>query len=266
MVDMRHPKVGLALGAGGLRGIAHVGVLQVLKEEGIPVDLVAGTSIGAIVGALYACGMSPEEMAERSLALTERQFVDIIVPRQGFMAGNRAEALVRLLTGGRTFEQTDLPFAAVACNFETMEPVVFREGPLHKAVRASISIPGVFAPVERDGELLVDGGLLRRVPADVARAMGADVVIGVDVGYRGTRQRTSSIIEHVMHAIDILGWRVAQHTASEADAMIAPDTSFMNPIRLGKQAAECIERGRAAAQAMVPDIREMIEKNRQTTA
>ncbi|MCL1795879.1 MAG: patatin-like phospholipase family protein, partial [Clostridia bacterium] len=166
----------------------------------------------------------------------------------------------------RTFEKTDIPFAVVACNFETMEPVVFRSGPLYKAVRASISIPGVFTPVERDGELLVDGGLLRRVPSDIAREMGADVVVAVDVGYRGTRQRTSSILEHVMHAIDILEWVVAQQTACEADVTVAPDTSFMNPIRLGGQAAECIARGRDAARAMIPEIRAAIEKYRQTAA
>lgn len=255
---MRTPRIGLALGAGGIRGLAHIGVLSVFEKEGIVFDLVAGTSIGSIVGALYACGMTPGEMENLALSLSERQIADIVVPRQGFLAGRRIEALVREWTHHRQFEDTLIPFAAVACAFATMEQVVLREGPLSEAVRASISIPGIFIPVEKDGVKLVDGGILRRIPCDVIREMGADVIIGVDVGYKGSKRETNTVIEHVIHAIDIFEWLVARETISEAHVMISPDTADIDPTRLGKQVAGCIERGREAALRALPDVQRAI--------
>ncbi len=260
---MRTQKVGLALGSGAFRGLAHIGLLDVLEREGVPIDLIAGTSIGALVGAVYASGMGPTDMEARAVDLKEIMYYDLTIPRQGFLAGKRLQSLIEDLTNGKSFDETRLPFAAVACDFETMEQVVLREGPLHEAVRASVSLPAVFVPVEKDGRLLVDGGLLDRVPADVCRQMGADIVIGVDVGFRGQHLRTKSVIEHVVHMIDIYEWQVAQRRVSEADLMIAPDVLDFDPVRMGGRAAECVERGREAARAALPEVRALLEKARE---
>lgn len=256
---MQNPKLGLALGSGAFRGLAHIGVLDVFEKEGFAIDMIAGTSIGSLIGAAYVSGMSPDEMQARALTLNELYYYDVIIPRRGILAGNRLRALVEELTGGKTFAQARIPFAATACDFETMEVVVLREGPMHDAVRASISIPAVFLPVEMNGRKLVDGGIVDRVPADVCRALGADIVIGVDVGYRGQRVETSNIIDHVMHAYDILEWQVAQQRVSDADLLITPDVLDIDPIRMGTRGLECIERGRAAARMAVNQVRELID-------
>ncbi len=255
---MRTLKVGLALGSGAFRGLAHIGLLDVFEKEGIPIDLIAGTSIGSLVGAVYAAGRSPAEMEAYACDLKEIQYYDIGIPRRGFLAGKRLQSLIEEITGRKTFQDTRIPFAAVACDFETMEQVVLRDGFLHEAVRASVSIPAVFVPVEMDGRVLVDGGLLNRVPADVCRSMGADVVIGVDVGYRGQRMKTNNILEHVVHMIDIYEWQVAQQRVSEADIIITPNVLDIDPVRLGSRAAECVERGRTAAREALPKVLELI--------
>jgi len=256
---MTRVKVGLALGSGAFRGLAHIGVLDVLEREGIPIDMIAGTSIGALIGACYVSGVGPGEMETAAMNLNEAQYYDIVIPRKGFLAGKRLASLVEELTRGKTFEQAIIPFAAVACDFASMELVVLKEGPMFEAVRASVSIPGVFVPVEMDGRTLVDGGIVDRVPADVCRAMGADIVIGVDVGYRGQRVETNGMIEHVLHAYDILEWQAARRYASEADLMITPDVVDFNPVRLGGRAQECVERGRAAAAGAIAEVRELMK-------
>lgn len=252
------PKVGLALGAGAFRGLAHIGILDVLEREGIPIDRIAGTSIGALVGACYASGMRPDALETAARNFNEASYLDVVIPREGLLAGNKLMSLVKELTGGKTFAEAIIPFAAVACDFITTETVVLQDGPMYEAVRASVSIPGVFVPVEREGRTLVDGGIVDRVPADVCRALGADIVIGVDVGYRGQEVETRGIIEHVMHAYDILEWQSAKLHASEADVMITPDVLNINPARIGNRALECIERGREAAAAALDRVRELL--------
>ena len=257
---MRTPKLGLALGSGAFRGLAHIGVLDVFLQEGLPVDMIAGTSFGAVVGGVYAAGMEPGEMERRACELSEIQYYDITVPRRGFLAGNRVSALLKELTQGRAFAQTRLPFAAVACDFETMEKVVLQEGPIYEAVRASISIPGVFVPVTRGERVRVDGGLVDRVPADVCRRMGADVVVGVDVGYRGQRVAAGNILENVLHAYDILEWQVARAHVSLSDVLIAPNVLDIDPARIAGRAVEIIERGRTAARAALADVRAALDR------
>ncbi len=259
---MQKPKVGLALGSGAFRGLAHIGILDVFLAEGIPIDIVAGTSIGSLVGAVFAAGMLPPEMEEIVRGLKEHQYYDVVIPRKGLLAGKRVQTLVAELTENKTFEETVLPFAAVACDFEALDEVIIREGPLHEAVRASISIPGVFVPVEREGRVLVDGAFVNRVPASVCRGMGADIVIGVDVGYRGQRTQTENIVENVMHALDIFEWQMAKHHVSDADLMLAPDVMDFNPARIGDRGLECIERGRIAAREALPQIRALLEQAR----
>ena len=177
-------KIGYALGAGGARGLAHIGVLKVLEEHGIHPDVVAGTSMGAIVGALYSGGLTPGEIEKLALGLDWRKLVnliDVTLPISGLLKGNRVVSLLRSIIGEMTFSQLKYDFASVATNIINGEQVVLRDGSLIEAIRASISIPGIFTPVAVAGRYLVDGGLINTVPVSVCRDMGADYVIGINV-------------------------------------------------------------------------------------
>ncbi len=203
------PKIGLVLSGGGARGAAHIGVLKVLEEMCIPVDYIAGTSMGAIVGGLYAAGVPLAEIEkvglntdwsgvfldrlnfEGMLSLwrknggTSQQKTSGLLPQGLAVSTNMEELLKDILderAGCKVFADQTIPFKAVATDIETGEMVVLDQGPLYKAVMASMAVPGIFSPVEIDGRMLIDGGVVRNLPVDVVRAMGADVVIAVNVG------------------------------------------------------------------------------------
>ena len=177
------PKIGLALGSGSARGLAHLGVIRALEEAGIKVDYVAGTSIGALVGAVYASGSidSLESTFQKFDWKKMVSFFDVIFPKSGLIDGAKVRDLVRTLVHTEVIEALPIPFCAVATNIQSGEEVVISQGDLIEAVRASIAVPGIFTPVRSNGVLLVDGGLVNPVPVSVARAMGADFVIAVDL-------------------------------------------------------------------------------------
>ena len=177
-------KVGLALGSGGARGAAHTGVLKVLKREGISVSAIAGSSIGSLIGAAHAVGIPVEEV-EREWLATDlprifRGFLPTF-PRAGLSSGSELRKMLADLLGDVLIEDLPIPYAAVACDIDTGEPFVFRDGSLLDAVRASTAIPGIFHPVRWRTRLLVDGGLVDPVPVDVCRSLGADIVVAVDI-------------------------------------------------------------------------------------
>lgn len=175
----------MALGSGSARGLAHIGVLRALEEAGISVRLVAGTSIGALIGAVHAAGKI--EALAATLQRLDRVriagFFDVVLPKSGLIDGARVSDLVRAHVPSRTFAELSLPFAAVATDIASGEEVVIRDGDVIEAVRASISVPGILTPVRWDGRILVDGGLVNPVPVTAARALGADVVIAVDLNH-----------------------------------------------------------------------------------
>ena len=177
-------RLGLALAAGGARGSAHVGVLKVLEREGIPVSVVAGTSIGAVVGGVFSAGVAvgriEQEWLETGLTKVARSFLPTF-PRVGLSSGTELSKYLHVLLGDRRIEDLSIPFAAVACDLDTGEAVVLRRGSAADALRASSSIPGIFVPVRLEGRLLVDGGLVDPLPVRVCRDLGAEVVVGVDV-------------------------------------------------------------------------------------
>ncbi len=176
-------RVGLALGSGGARGAAHVGVLKVLEREGIKVSAIAGSSIGAMVGGAYASGLPlsriEEEWLTTSRAKLLRSFLPTF-PRTGLSSGAGLRRYLREILGDARIEELPIPFAAVATDLDTGEAVVLRAGPLVEAIRASTAIPGVFQPVRWEGRLLVDGGMVEPLPVRVCRDLGADIVIAVD--------------------------------------------------------------------------------------
>ncbi|MCX7750661.1 MAG: patatin-like phospholipase family protein [Candidatus Bipolaricaulota bacterium] len=177
-------RVGLALSAGGARGIAHVGVLQALGEAGIPVAAVAGTSVGAYVGGLFAAGVPLDEITalweEAGLWQTAR-FLLPTLPWRGWSTGEEFRRRLRGMLGDRRIEDLPIPFAAVVTDLRTGQAVALRTGDLVDAIRASISVPGLFVPAEVDGRTVIDGGVVHPLPVDVARALGAEVVVAVDV-------------------------------------------------------------------------------------
>jgi NTE family protein len=240
-----------------MRGLAHIGVLQVLEREGVPVDVVSGTSIGAIIACASAVRRSGLELERIVAELQELSYFDLALPRKGMLAGKRVQKLCGQVVRGLAFEEAGKPCAVVACALDTGEEVVFRKGSMEDAIRASISIPGIFVPHEIEGRLYVDGGLVNRVPVTTARELGAGVVIGVDVGYRGEPVQPKGLLGVMMQAFDIMEWHIARLKFSTADLMIVPDVRDLNPAHMS-HAAKAIARGREAARDALPRIRELI--------
>ena len=178
-------RIGLALSGGGARGLAHIGVLKVLEQEGIVIDCMAGTSMGGFVAAAYATGLAPTLLEEEALRMSKPRhllsLVDPAPPRRGLFEGGRVRRYLARYLGNCAFDDLRVPLTLIAVDLNTGQQVHLNQGSVADAVRATIAIPGIFAPVERDGQLLVDGGVLNNLPADVARDMGADLVIAVDV-------------------------------------------------------------------------------------
>ena len=251
-------KVGLALGAGAMRGLAHIGVLQVFEEYDIPIDVVTGSSMGALIGALYCCGITPQMMEKLCLSLDETSFIDPKMPKRGFLRGDKAQAIIRTLTQNKQFSQVTTPLGVVACDLTHSTPVYFTQGSIHQAVRASIAIPGIFEPVLWGDALLVDGSVQIKVPTEFARNMGADVVIGVDVGYNGTyREIPKNILGIIMQSMELMEWETSKHRTISADMLLTPDTNGINPFAL-TDAEKCIEQGRICAKAAMPQILQML--------
>jgi NTE family protein len=180
------PKIGLALGGGGARGLAHIGVLKVLLREHIPIDAIAGTSMGGIVGAMHAVGLSPEQMEAEATKRGEIgqifKLIDLRLIGSGLLGGKRIKKLlIEMLGADTTFADLRIPFAVASVDYISGREVVLKEGKVADAVRATMSVPGVFEPVELNGLQLLDGGVLNNVPVDVARDLGAEKVIAVDV-------------------------------------------------------------------------------------
>ncbi|HOB19305.1 MAG TPA: patatin-like phospholipase family protein [Candidatus Atribacteria bacterium] len=250
------PKIGLALGAGATRGFAHIGVLQVMEELGIRPDFIAGSSIGAIIGALYAAGVSPKMMEGIAYNLEPGLCYDLCVPRKGFIQGNKLENLIRMLTRNKDFEELDIPLAVTAVDLITSERVILRTGNVARAVRASISIPGVFKPVYDGDRVLVDGGILERVPVNVVREMGSDIVIGVDVGFRGKHRTTSNILEIILQSFEVMELEIIRHTVPDNAIMIYPNINVQNPLGFD-HVEETIKAGRKAALDVLQSSRKL---------
>ena len=207
-MDKERPLIGLALSSGGPRGAAHTGVLKVLEEHHIPIDVIAGTSMGAMVGGVYAAGVSIERIEEEwlktDIVRMAKNFLPTF-PLHGWSSGGNIYRALQSLVGDARIEELPLKFAAVATDIETGEEMVIQEGLLVDAIRASSSVPGLFVPAEHEGRFLVDGGLVNPLPVDVTRRLGADIVIAVDVGYyprRIERQPGPGITERAIKFIE----------------------------------------------------------------
>jgi len=249
----------LVLGGGAARGIAHVGVMRVLEREGLSPDQIVGTSAGALAGVFMAAGVSADRAAAWGESLRWPLLARPIVSRLGLMSNERMGELLRRALPVTTFDELAIPFACMATDLATAEPVILCEGELISAVRASCAIPGLFVPVERDGMLLVDGGVTANVPTAVARLFGVDIVVAVDVNLSYRRpQPPRNMIEIVTHSFYTAGRAAAQLAANNADVLIAPDIGDIGFDQLGR-AKELVAAGEAAARQALPRLRALLE-------
>jgi NTE family protein len=255
---MRQPVIGLALGSGGARGFAHLGVIKVLKEEGISVDVIAGSSMGALVGCFYGAGLDIDRLYKLAGAFKRKYYLDFTVPKMGFLAGKKVKELIRLFTHGKNLEDLDIPVRVVATDLKSGEKVVFSKGPIADAVRASISIPGIFTPEKLEDRLLVDGGVIDRVPVSVVEEMGADLIIAVDVSRVKTSSDITSIFDVIMQSLDIMQMELVSNREIASDIMIRPHVEMYSS-RAFTNIEDIIRIGEEEARKQVPRIKEAIQ-------
>ncbi len=260
---MSRKKVGLALGGGAARGLAHIGVLEVLEKEGIPIDMIAGTSMGAIIGGVYAKTRNAKAMRPVAIAFGLRKiryFSDFTVPRTGIIKGRRIENELKRVIGSDTeFHDLHIPFSCVAVDIDNGEEVVIKDGKVWEAVRASSSIPVIFALAKWRGRNLVDGGLMNPVPTKTVRDMGADFVISVNVlPYKSQNdKREPTIFSIMLKAFYILDSKFIETAISTADVVIEPDLVHIAFTDF-QRANECIEKGAAATKSIIPEIKKKL--------
>ncbi len=251
-------RVGLALGGGAARGIAHVGVLEALEEAHIPIDYIAGTSAGAVVGGLYAAGLSIAELRQMVSKLNWHEVATIGVPKLGLFNFDKAAQWIEELLENhpRTFEELSIPFVAVAADIIEGELVAINSGKLSTALRASCSIPGIFNPTRMGKRLLVDGGILNNLPVSVVQQLGADYSIAVDLLPPGTvgGKEPNNVMELSTIALYML-MRSTHNDGPKADRVIIPAIGHVNFFDLGHK-DELLNAGRAAAQKLIPMIRQ----------
>lgn len=258
---MERKKIGLALSGGGARGFAHIGVLKALTEAGIPIDMVAGTSAGSVVGVAYAAGMSVGQIIEMAAGVGWTSMTRPSLSPLGMLSNAPMGTFLERHLPVHRFEDLQIPFAAVTCDFETGNEVILKDtGNLVFAIRASCAVPGVFLPLDaEDGRLLVDGGVVSPMPADVVRGMGADIVIAVDLMACGAtfRARPRTALGMLLQSTMMLLRSASAHQHYRADVVIEPQIAHLRPDEIRKQ-NEFISLGEAAGIAAVPSIRSLI--------
>lgn len=251
------PKIGLALGSGGLRGLAHIGILRVFTREKIPIHYVAGCSIGSLIGSLYCSGLDADMILKLAKNLKRRHWLDFILPKMGIISGERILDMLRLLTQQKTFDCLTIPLSVVATELNHGKEIVFTEGDVAKAVRASISVPGIFVPFQMDGMLLVDGAVLNPTPIDVARNMGADIVIGVDLAHASSISNISNMFDVIIQSIDIMERELFKKRHGFCEVLIRPDVAHLSPSSF-ENIDECVAIGEQAAENALDQIKELI--------
>jgi len=254
------PGVGLALGGGFARGFAHLGVLKVFQQYNIKVSYIAGSSVGSILGAAYASGAPLERIMEACRTLRFRDIARWRVSRLGLASNHRLATLMDHVFGSRQFEDLRIPLAVVATDLSTGEPVVFTQGNLVDAIRASCAFPGLFEPVQIGTRCLADGGLVAPVPTHAARILGAEMVVGVSVGMQDGHHGTpTNIFQVVSRAVSAAQKHQLEVWERHADLVLRPDVQFLAWDDFAR-ADEAIEAGAAAALRALPRIESLLEK------
>jgi len=261
MTESKRPKIGLALGSGGSRGLAHIGVIKVLEENNIPIDFIAGSSIGALVGGFYAVGLNIKEIEKLALSINWRRIFSVLFDphlKQGLIGGEKLKTFIENYINGKKFEDCKIPFVAVATDLKTGEIVILNEGKMAEAIRASVSIPLVFKPAEINGRMLGDGGLSAPVPVEIVRGMGVDIVIAVNLDkYYCDEKWKPRWYKIANNSLNILRHHLALSNVANADIVIN--------INVGKNywyqftnAQDKILTGEKATKEVLPRLQEII--------
>ena len=257
-------KVGVALGGGGARGLAHIGVLKALEEEDVPVGAIAGTSVGALIGSLYASGVTTAQMEQMSQEIgwssltnySRFSMLRLVMTGQKLSTKNM-EVYLRRHIGDTRFDELKIPFASVATDIQTGEKLVFREGSVALAARASATIPGMFEPVPFRHRFLVDGGLVSNLPTDLVALLGADLIVAVDVTADFVRAQPKNVLDVLNQAIYIQSERLAQDELSRAQVVIRPKLGDITMMDLSRS-DECIDAGVLAGRRAAPEIKRLV--------
>jgi len=254
---LRLPRIGLALGGGAARGFAHIGVIQVLEENGIKPDLVVGTSAGSLVAALYASGKSGAELATLAESMDESAFTDWSFPGRGLIRGEALAKYVRDNTGARSIEQMRTPLGIVATDLDSGQPILFQRGDPGVAVRASSAVPAVFQPVRIGTHEYVDGGLVSPVPVRFARQMGAELVIAVDISAAPDGNATGDPMRMLLQTFAIMGRSINSFELRDADLVLRPKLPGVSGADFTSR-KKSIQAGREVTLAQLAALREKI--------
>ena len=261
--------LGLALGAGGSRGVAHIGFLRALEEVGVKPDFITGTSMGAVVGAAYSAGLSVEQMKEAVFNLRLLDIITFTGKRGGVSGTKKMRELLIKYIGDITFADLKIPFRCYAVDMISQELIEFSEGSVIDAVVASASIPVVFHPLEKDGMRLIDGGILERVPVSQVKQMGADLVVGVDVlGHRDASEDAPNVLKMLIETIDVMdNHRTARRKEDFKDIIdfwLEPDLGTMSQYDL-RQIRFAYEKGYELGKNRANDIRKALKRPHRST-
>lgn len=254
------PRIALVLGGGAARGFAHVGVIRTLEQEKIPIDLLVGTSVGSLIGAIYAHDANSFELEWTAFSLEKSDLLDytLLSSSMGPVKGDRLEEFVKAKVPVANIEDLRIPFAAVATDLNYGKRVVLDRGPLARAIRASCSIPGVFQPVSHQGKLLVDGGVVDNIPIDVARERGADIVIAVDISENVVNTNITNLVDVTLQAVNIMFKESMSQKKLAADVLITPDVGNVAMMDF-TQKKRCMQAGIDATRRAIPAIRKAID-------
>jgi len=258
----RQAKVAVVLGAGASKGFAHIGVLKVLESNKIPVHMIVGTSAGSFVGSLYAYGFNAFELQKLSFALQKDDIIDLSIPDNGFIKGEKLEGYVNYILRNTPIEKLRIPFYAVATDIQTGKEVVFGSGNTGTAVRASCSIPGIFVPPVISGKMYVDGGVVSPVAVDAAKRYGADIVIAVDISSDVESAMPAGTIDTILQSIGIMYSKLSAIQLARADVVIKPKVGYIGSSDFSKRHEAVLEGEKAAIEAL-PKILEIMNKLKQ---
>jgi NTE family protein len=255
------PKIALVLGGGAARGFAHVGVIRALEQEKIPIHMIVGTSVGSLIGALYASDPNSFNLEWLSFSIEKDDIFDysVIYSKMGPVQGERLEKFVQTKVKAKTMEQMKIPFYAVATDLNEGNTWVFEKGSVAKAVRASSSIPGIFQPLELGGKMYVDGGVTDNLPVDVARAKGADIIIAVNISKNIRNPQINTLIDVIMQSIDIMGRELVIYKSRGYDVLIEPNVGDVGTTDFA-QKKRLMDAGIQAAKQAMPRIKKLIEE------
>jgi NTE family protein len=252
-------KIAVVLGAGSSKGFAHIGVLKILESNKVPIHLIVGTSVGSVIGSLYAYGYDAFQLQKMSFSIEKGDIVDLAIPDNGFIKGEKLEEFINKSVNHTPMEKLKIPFYAVATDIQNGQEVVFGRGNTGQAVRASCSIPGVFRPVKIADRMYVDGGTVSPVAVDVAKRFGADVVIAVDISASGERTFPGSTIETILQSINIMYSKLASVQLSQADVVIKPKVGYIGSADFSKKHEAILEGEKAAIEAL-PQIMQILNR------